>query len=54
MLDPPCLDELLNHPETSYCLVSPLMIPLQIDVHVFPAYKMLASNCSFLLNADLA
>lgn len=53
MPDPPCLDELLNHTDTSCCLVSHLMISLQIDEHVFPAYKMLASNCLCLPNTDL-
>jgi len=33
--NPPCLDELLNETETSYCLVSPLMMSLQIDERVF-------------------
>lgn len=38
MPNPLCLDEFLNQTETSYCLISPLMMSLQIDEGVFHAY----------------
>lgn len=52
--NPPCLDEFQNKTETSYCLISHLIMSLQIDERVFHAYKTLASNCLHLLNSELA